>query len=248
MTNPEFEDQFDVLYNSITSNQAPGLDIYEKSVFLTKAQDEVIKSYFDPRSNKVMEGFDGSERRQIDFSRITKTGSFDTFEDALYDPRGNSKSTTIPSDVLMFLNERVEVTRAGSTNPVYLTVIPIQYNEYNRLMSKPFKRPLYYQAWRVLNYSDASKADLVVGPSDIITKYSIRYVRRPNPIVLGDLEGLSIEGVSNNSECEVDPILHPEILQRAVEFAKAVYIGDLQSQIALGQASQTDIGAVPQAK
>ena len=53
MTNEEFSNEFDVLYNSITSNQAPGLDEYEKSVFLTKAQDEIVKSYFNPRLNKV---------------------------------------------------------------------------------------------------------------------------------------------------------------------------------------------------
>lgn len=37
MTLQEFSDEFDVLYNNIMSNQAPGLDEYEKSVFLTKA-------------------------------------------------------------------------------------------------------------------------------------------------------------------------------------------------------------------
>ena len=62
MTNQEFSNEFDVLYNSIMSNQAPGLDEYEKSVFLTKAQDEIIKSYFNPRKNKTQEGFDANER------------------------------------------------------------------------------------------------------------------------------------------------------------------------------------------
>ena len=65
MTNLEFSNQFEVLYNNITSNQAPGLDNYEKSVFLTKAQDEIIKSYFDPRTNKPQEGFDGSEKASV---------------------------------------------------------------------------------------------------------------------------------------------------------------------------------------
>lgn len=52
MTLQEFDNEFDVLYNNITSNQAPGLDAYEKSVFLTKAQDEILKAYFNPRTNK----------------------------------------------------------------------------------------------------------------------------------------------------------------------------------------------------
>ena len=63
MTNSEFSNEFDVLYNNITSNQAPGLDEYEKSVFLTKAQDEIVKAYFNPKTNKVHEGFDGNEKR-----------------------------------------------------------------------------------------------------------------------------------------------------------------------------------------
>lgn len=70
MTNLEFSAEFDVLYNNITSNQAPGLDEYEKSVFLTKAQDEILKAYFNPKGNKLFEGFDDSTRRQIDFSNL----------------------------------------------------------------------------------------------------------------------------------------------------------------------------------
>ena len=55
MTNPEMSNEFDILYNNITSNQAPGLDEYEKSVFLTKAQDEIIKAYV---VNKDMKEFE----------------------------------------------------------------------------------------------------------------------------------------------------------------------------------------------
>ena len=47
MTIKEFSDEFDTLYNNIMSNQAPGIDEYEKSVFLTRAQEEIIKNYFN---------------------------------------------------------------------------------------------------------------------------------------------------------------------------------------------------------
>lgn len=65
MTILEFSDQFDVLYNNITSNQAPGLNEYEKSLFLTKAQDEIIKNYFTANSkgNNIQQGFDDSAKR-----------------------------------------------------------------------------------------------------------------------------------------------------------------------------------------
>lgn len=37
MTPDEFSNEFDILYNNIMSNKAPGLNVYEKSVFLTIA-------------------------------------------------------------------------------------------------------------------------------------------------------------------------------------------------------------------
>lgn len=309
MTNEEFSNEFDVLYNSITSNQAPGLDEYEKSVFLTKAQNEIVKSYFNPRSNKTQEGYDGSEKRQIDFSMVTKSESFvpvyvggnkvddwgdldpgeydfivdskedfdkitssyklateppkgytplstfiyldrfyttyTPFKDPFFDNRDNTKSIKTPSNILMFINEYVIVDRQGKATR--LNVVPVAYTEYNRLMSKPYKRPLKNQAWRIIDNSDdtSSFAEIVVGPNDTTTKYVCRYVKRPQAIRLIDFEdGLTIDGGSTYQECELDPITHPEILQRGVELAKAVYAGDLTSQIALGQSSQTDIGFV----
>lgn len=319
----EFSNQFDVLYNSITSNQAAGLDEYEKSVFLTNAQNEVLLSYFDPRKNKVQEGYDGSQRRQIDFSNITKVhteykefkivheydskdpipyipdakvfktvddllkvledSSYEeetstytvkrghtmgliiegvkgspldvtekdgvytvrTFGKALFDLRKNSISVTIP-DMLLFINEKTVVDRNGKE--IELVTVPIQFQEYDRLMSKPFKRPVKYQAWRIINNSQKNKADLVVGPSDTILKYSIRYLKKPNPIIVGNLDGLEIEGFSDVTECELDPILHPDILQRAIELAKAAYQGSLQDTVSLGQVSQTDIGILTQSR
>ena len=149
MTNLELSNEFDVLYNNITSNQAPGLDEYEKSVFLTKAQDEIVKSYFNPRLNKPQEGFDGNEKRQIDFSMIMRTKSYSTFSNATFDNKSNTKKVTLDGDIMMFINEFADVTRNGST--VRLTVVPLDYREYSRLMSKPYKRPLHYQAWRLLD-------------------------------------------------------------------------------------------------
>ena len=42
MTLQELSVEFDILFNNISSNQAPGLSEYEKSVFLTQAMEAVI--------------------------------------------------------------------------------------------------------------------------------------------------------------------------------------------------------------
>lgn len=244
MTNSEFSNEFDILYNNIMSNQAPGLNEYEKSVFLTKAQDEIVKAYFS--SNKAMEGFDGSEKRQIDFSsiiKVTRTTTLTSSKDSptAFDKR--SYTAPAPKEALMIINETLEVTRGtGDNSSITLTVIPISYTEYNRLMSKPYKRPLKNQAWRLLVNNDTNTVELIAGNGDNPTSYTVRYIKRPQAIILTDLEGVTLDGETSIQKCELDPILHHEILQRAVELAKAAYTGDLQSQVSLGQASQTDIG------
>jgi len=234
----EFSWRFDTLYNNITSNQAPGLSEAEKSMFLTKGEDEITKNYFNPKSNKLQEGFDGSQKRQIDFSSITSTSTISEFSTALFDTRSNSKSAVLPTDLWMVVNEKVLVTRNSAEN-TELVVKPISFEEYDRFMSKPFKRPLRDQAWRLINNGSSNKADLIVGPGDIITSYKLRYVRRPKPIIIGDLDGLTINGytwggavtpdspdatkVYGDNCCELDQILHEEILQRAVELAKIAW-------------------------
>lgn len=272
--NNEFSNEFDVLYNNITSNQAPGLDEYEKSVFLTKAQDEIVKAYFNPKTNKVQEGFDGNEKRQIDFSMIMRSKIYaepeatartasegdsalppesppdvtmSPFGESFFDLRENTMSVILEPDIMMFINEYAEVMRNGV--PTRLTIVPINYTEYSRLMSKPYKRPLKNQAWRLLDNSDShKKAEIVIGPNDTITKYVVRYVKRPRAIRLITFDDVTLDGDNTIQCCELDPILFPEIIQRACELAKAAYIGDLQSQIALGQNSQTNMGIVAQSR
>ena len=246
MTDTEFLDRFDVLYNNITSNQAAGLNVYEICVFLTKAQDEKIKNYFNPKGNKYGEGFDGNQKRQIDFSMITKVHNVSSFTNALYDPRSNSKNATLPTDAMMIINERVTVTRDGKSVP--LTVRPIQFDEYDRYMSKPFMRPVRHQAWRIISGDTNKTADLVVGPTDTITEYTARYIRRPKPIIVADLDGLTIDGYEygtgnmKTKGCELDPMMHEEILQRAVELAKIAWTttgnDNVQTVVQAGERSE----------
>lgn len=245
MTIPEFSDQFDVLYNNITSNQAAGLNEYEKSLFLTKAEKEIVKNYFTANSkgNNLQQGFDDSAKRQADFSVLMKTGTCSSVGSGVSKIDDRSTLYNYPNDVFVIVNETVKVGTA------YKQVIPLRYDEYTRLMSKPFKRPLKNQVWRLMNSgtvngSVATKtAEIIAGPGDTISSYSVRYVRTPKPIIVGNLDGLTIDGVSEVSEvCEIDPILHEDILQRAVELAKVAWTStgqdNTQAVLASGQRSE----------
>ena len=239
MTAQEFSNEFDILYNNIMSNQAPGLDEYEKSVFLTKAQYEILKNYFNPKGNKYQEGFDGNPKRQIDFSNLMTTKSISLSTTAKFaNSNQGAVSITMPEGIFIIVNETVEVTPTKT-----LQVVPIRFDEYLRLCSKPYKQPLKFQAWRLITDKTLS-ADLVLGHNNSFSKYIVRYIKKPKPIILENLGDLTIEGqkgeeVSSSSEvCELDSELHPEILQRAVELAKSAYIGDINSNIELGKRSE----------
>lgn len=150
MTINEMSQEFDILYNQVNSNQASSVDEYEKSVFLTKAQDELIKAYFDPRGNKFIEGFDDGQKRQYDFSLLVVNKKLDEISDynvvEQYDPR--SYIYVMPSDLLLTLNESV-VEKSGGINYIY-QIIPISYTQYGVLMQKPYQYPTKRAVWRLI--------------------------------------------------------------------------------------------------
>ena len=51
----EWSLEFDLLYQNITSNQAPGLNEYEKSVFLTRAQEAVVTMLYNRTLSRSFE-------------------------------------------------------------------------------------------------------------------------------------------------------------------------------------------------
>lgn len=248
MTCEEFSDQFDVLYNNIMSNAAPGLNEYEKSVFLTKAQYEIVKNYFNPNGNKYKEGYDGSAKRQMDFSKLMQLAECTaSSEEGNYDPR--AILFHLPDDLFIPVNESI-VLKSGNTVKGVRQVVPISYDEYARIMSKPYKEPLKNQAWRLItgqSNSNLTIVELIVNNNDkqsATPVYKIRYVRRPRPIITADLSSavgdVRIDNMVGPSQCELEESLHQEILQRAVELAKAAYASDQSGQIQLQ--NQTTVG------
>ena len=237
MNHIEFSNEFDVLYNNIMSNAAPGLNEYEKSVFLTKAQEEIVKNHFNPNGNKYKEGLDDSPKRQIDFSELIKVAEGVLIDTPPITFDNRAKVYNLPEDTFIVINESIE------TNKGIRQIVPISYDDYARLMSRPYKEPVKYQAWRIITTSiNDITVELIANSNETIQKYRVRYIRKPAPIITADLSAeygdITINGINTISECELNPIIHQEILQRAVELAKSAYIGDISSTVQLGERSE----------
>lgn len=248
----EWSDAFDVLYNQVMSNAAAALDEYDKSIFLTKAQEEIVKNYFNPKGNKYQEGYDDSAKRQADFATLMEVAELETATGyQKFDSR--SASYKFPVDFFIAVNEQYQVTvSSGNDTKIYpYTIVPLSYTDYARVMQKPYKYPPKSQVWRLI-VSEDNQIPIVeiigrYNPAGT-GKYLLRYVKRPNPIILVDLStvdnNLSINGVTGASNCELPEHIHEEILQRAVELAKAAYASDqngtvqLNNQVQIGQRSE----------
>ena len=236
----EFSNEFDLLYNNIMSNAAPSINEYEKSVFLTKAQEEIVKNYFNPKGNKYGEGFDDSIKRQSDFSQLISTDIYPggTITKLSFGNSIDSRSIffTLPLDLLFILNESVLINDSGKT--VITQVVPLRYEEYTRLMNKPYKEPLKHQSWRLLSQHGGNKqTEIIIKSGATLLKYLVRYLKRPEPIILVNLtseyNGATINNRSTAMTCQLDESLHREILNRAVELAKMSYLGDIKGIIEL---------------
>ena len=94
--------------------------------------------------------------------------------------------------------------------------MPITQDEYHRIKRNPF---------RGSNERRALRLDLSEKVVEIVSKYNIdtylvRYLARPRPIILSKLpDNLSINGVNDKTECELNPVIHRAILERAVKLA-----------------------------
>ena len=246
MTTQEFSNEFDVLYGNIVTPNAPALDEYEKSVFLTKAQSEILREYFNSRVDGTNGGFDGSQKRQYDFSQLITTTTLQnvieyTPSSGDITPLGGitpseyikptlkidkrSLCYKFPKDYFLSVNEIISDTKRQ------YSVISISYSDYQRLMTKPYTYPSKNSVWRLFTSTvdnvvatQTTEADSTLVPlAEIIGKfegsieYHLRYVKKPSPIILVDITNDNLSIEGESAQTECQ--LPSEIHQEILERA-----------------------------
>lgn len=219
MTTQEFSNEFDILYNNIMSNSAPGLNEYEKSIFLTQAQEalvlDIYRGKFDENSFESTEEVSDYINTLVRQSKIT-----DTVE-------GNGISTNsvfyqLPDDIWFITYESVILrdNNLDCKNGQEVIVKPITQDEYYSISKNPFRGA---NDRRVLRLLSDNKAELISKYG--IESYLIRYLSKPEPIILDNLStyGVTINGKSEITECKLNPAVHRILLNRAVQLAKSIW-------------------------
>lgn len=224
MTTEEFSNEFDTLLNSY-SNVGPfgkvpntvEVDEYEKSVFLTNAQEEIVIDLYNGK-NPFRDSFEKTEEIRRYLSDLIRTYTTSTKEEGYTGLSNKSVFFKLPEDLWFITYEAVNLKddELGCMDGEGISVIPVTQDEYHRIKKNPFRGP---------NERRAVRLDLSEKVVEIVSKYNIdtylvRYLARPRPIILSKLpDNLSINGVSDKTECELNPVIHRAILERAVKLA-----------------------------
>ena len=219
MTTQEFSNEFDILYNNIMSNSAPGLNEYEKSIFLTQAQEALVLDIYRGKFNE--NSFESTEEVSDYINTLVRQSKItDTVE-------GNGISTNsvfyqLPNDIWFITYESVILrdNNLDCKNGQEVIVKPITQDEYHSISKNPFRGA---NDRRVLRLLSDNKAELI--SKYRIESYLIRYLSKPEPIILDNLSTykVTINGKSEITECKLNPAVHRILLNRAVQLAKSIW-------------------------
>lgn len=220
MTTQEFSNGFDTLLNSYATQnsiQAIALDEYEKSVFLTEAQESIVLAYYKGASGA--DAFETTEEVRRYLSSLVKTSSISPLgytSDVLLSD--NSFVVNLPSNLWFITYEAVRLSSGlgDCLSGKIIEVVPVTQDWFHRTVDNPFRGPTDRRALRL--DLDNNRVEIVSKYN--IDKYIVRYVEKLQPIILETLtDGLSIDGNTQSNTCQLHEALHKVILQQAVTLA-----------------------------
>ena len=227
MQRQDFSHQFDILLNSFNTAESfpenpPQSDIrlneYEKSIFLTKAQESYVESLYTGK-NPYGESFEQTEELRRYLAPLVLEANLTPISTSNGLPLGvdsKSKFFTLPENTWFITYESVKISDGNCDNMTTQDVFPVRQDEYHKLKKNPFRGANNRRALRL----DLSGGVVEIVSKFTVTQYYIRYMRKLKPIVLTNLgNDASIEGYSTPQDCEVHEALHQKILEMAVRMA-----------------------------
>lgn len=221
----DFSKEFDLGYNNALSFSAPPINVYMKSLFLTQEQESIVRERYP--------NFEKSEEVREQLRNLVRTDviNYDSsLNEAITANRFslNSKFFEVDEKVWFILSETIN----GD-----VMVVPTPIDEYHINIKNPYKMPKTgVRAWRLDVGTDSYKVREIVYP-DSISTYTIRYLQKPEPIILENLApyGVSIEEKTDPTTCKLSTQLHRLILEGAIQRAVLAYKENtLQARVQLG--------------
>lgn len=234
MTPEEFSDQFDVLVNTYlaTAETDPRTNIvfdeYEKSVFLTQALEDSVVSLYNGK-NPFGDSFESKEEIREYLKKLTETYHYEPeaeSNDELNKDKHINKDTIfvpIPEDVWYITYESVDLSDDNlpcGNDILGVEVTPVTQDAFSKTRKNPFRSS---NTRRVLRL-DSNSNEVELYSKYNVAKYTLKYIRRPKPIILPNVEldgNVTINGQNESVDCELHEALHRPLLKLAVRMALA---------------------------
>lgn len=223
----EFSHQFDTLLSSHATTAAFGkqdglntinLDEYEKSLFLTNAQEEIALSLYNGRNPSLL-SFEETEELRRYLSNLIREAELKPLSSSSGKPIGidsKSKFFTLPEDLWFITYESVLLEEGKCENHTTMEVVPVRQDEYHKIKKNPFRGANDRRALRL----DLSEGNVEIVCKYPVTKYYLRYLKQLKPIILTQLDDDTVlRGEKTPMTSELPESLHLRILNRAVEMA-----------------------------
>lgn len=224
MTTKEFSEEFDTLvssYSAMYSGMSEDLlmfDEYEKSVFLTRAQEDLVKSLYS--GDATLNSFEKTEevRRYLStlVHQYTTSKKIDTTD--VIDKNSTVFKLPTEPELWYIVYEGCHIEDSNTCiDGTTLHVVPTAHDDFYKTNNNPFRGSNERRVLRIDKGGD--EVELVSKYN--IKDYTIRYVAKPSPIVLTNLDNINVEGISEETDCKLPSSLHGIILTTAVNAAIA---------------------------
>lgn len=206
--NKEIYNTFQLFYDNLNSHQAPGLDTYEISKYLTDAQNDLIRSMY--------EQFEQSEDARKMLVPLVNTYIGKEFvSDNTKKISKESKYFALPSDVLYVLYETVKYNTTEDIDKclrgISCDVFPVSHDEFHNTYRNPFKYNTHRALRLDVNIDNIKMAEII---SKVCCKeYYMRYIRCPKPIILETIDTTKDE----NGNIIIDDNINGEVTEHEPE-------------------------------
>lgn len=229
MTNKELSIEFDVQVNAYLNSINIGyedrfaFDEYEKSVFLTQTLEESVVSFYNGK-NPFGESFESKEEIREYLKVFIDTYKYEDFHYTSPNETHIDESTVfvpIPDNVWFITYESVDLKDNrlncnGERKNVPIT--PVTQDEFSKVIRNPFRGSNERRVLRL----DSNTNEVELYSKYNISKYLLRYLRKPNPIILEGAAAnptVSLNGIGSVSDCELHEALHRPLVKLAAQKA-----------------------------
>lgn len=214
----EFDNELFKLYETGVTPTPIQLNEYEKSVYLTKAQEAIVDSLYAE--------YDSTELVRRQLHNLVYVNSIDITNDIYKsDIMGYTQyrilcSTlyTASTSIKAILNEYVTLTTSCGDSMLYVT--PVKQDELIKILGNPFRTANDNRALRIEDrYLNANTLKLICKSFEEVQNitYNVVYLRNPKPIILEDLRNITINDESKQStSIDLSEDLHRKIIEIAV--------------------------------